>query len=449
MQRTLLLARTLVLAGLASPLLAQSFTQPAQPSARPATSSLAPTFPVNAGWVALGSFDVPAYSAIAPLSNGRTLVFDGEHVDVYDALGGIAQRVCSTGAFRFPSFVVADEARGVAWVSESSQDALWQIDLAQGTFAQIATIHFAFAAARESAGTLLVTASPCGFYCGADVIRLDLATHALATLGHVSGASGPIAFDSGGGLLYGVEANALPQPGELWVARWSAAQLAQAPAQQLTLAAATKAASVLDGDSSLAYDARSNGLVVAETNSLGGTAIVAFDAHGERVGVVAETSVYASNLACVEVSTNGPAGALQAFQPRGMRLTWLETDWAVFPPLTTVRSAEPVRPRLDVVTFANGSVELVVTGAPARSTVLVGVVPATSAITPERVVVNDPALVFSAIPALGANAPSAVCDASGTARIRVRSLPHTQSVLQAFFVDARGRAIASSAPVAH
>lgn len=100
------------------------------------------------------------------------------------------------------------------------------------------------------------------------------------------------------------------------------------------------------------------------------------------------------------------------------------------------------------MTFANGSVELVVTGAPARSTVLVGVVPATSAITPERVVVNDPALVFSAIPALSANAPSAVCDASGTARIRVRSLPHTQ-VLQAFFVDARGRAIASSAPVAH
>lgn len=150
MQRTLLLARTLVLAGLASPS-SRAVLHAARSAERAARDLFSRAdVPRERGLGRARELRRPPRTARSPpLSNGRTLVFDGEHVDVYDALGGIAQRVYQRARSASVVPVVADEARGVAWVSESSQDALWQIDLAQGTFAQIATIHFAFAAARE------------------------------------------------------------------------------------------------------------------------------------------------------------------------------------------------------------------------------------------------------------------------------------------------------------
>jgi len=444
---TVFAAWTAVLASCFSPAFAQVSARPAPQRVAPTGAALAPTFPVSAGWTPLGSFEVPAYAVVAPLSSSRTLVFDGEHVDVYDAVGGIERRVCTTGAFRFPSFIVADEAHARAWVAESSLDAVWEVDLVSGAFAQVASIHFAFAAAVESSTSLVVTASPCGFSCGADLIRLDLATHALTTLGHVPGASGPVAFDSTGGLLYGFEADVVPQPGELWIGRWSAAQLASgAP---LTAQTATKFASRLDGNSSIALDERSGHVFFAETDFFGGSDVVELDAEGRRVGVVASSPVYVSNLACVEVASSGPSGALQAFQPRGMRLAWLETDFGVSPPRTFLRTAEPARPRLAVTAHASGRVELAITGAPPRTIAVVGVVSAAGAVVPEALVATVPVRLFSALPVLGASAPRGVTDANGALALSMRGLPHATSVLQAVFFDAQGRALATSAPVTH
>lgn len=447
MHQTAFAAWTAVLAFSLSPAFAQVSALPTPHRTAPPSAALAPAFPVNAGWTPLGSFEVPAYSVVAPLENSRTLVFDGEHVDVYDAVGAIERRVCTTGAFRFPSFVVADEATGRAWVAESSLDAVWEVDLVSGSFAQVASIHFGYAAAVESATSLVITASPCGFSCGADLIRLDLATHALTTLGHVPGASGPVAFDAAGGLLYGFEADVVPLPGELWIGRWSAAQLASgAP---LLAQTATKLAGEIDGNSSMAYDERSGHVFFAETDFFGGSELVELDAQGRRVGVVASSPAYVSNLACVAVATNGPAGALQAYQPRGMRLAWLETDFSLTPARTFLRTAEPARPRLGVRSFANGRVELSITGAPPRSIAVVGFVPMAGAVLPEALVATDPARVFSALPALGVNAPRGATDLDGAVVLSTRGLPHVPCVLQAFFFDVNGRALATSGPVRH
>ncbi|MBI5363405.1 MAG: hypothetical protein HZA53_09515 [Planctomycetes bacterium] len=409
------------------------------PSAPPVPQDGFATAP---GYQPIGSAEIPAFSVIAPMRGARTLVFDGEHFDVIGPNGALVRRLATLPSFVFPSFVVVAPSGVTAYAGESSNDALYAVDLFAGGATQVGSLHFNYAACFASADELLLSASPCGFSCGSELFALDLATHALTQRGQLPGASGPLALTDTGELLYGFQANAWPQPGELWIGEWSAQQLANAT--PLTRANSTKFAQGFDGLSSIAADARGGHVFAAVGSFVGPTEIAEFDALGRRLGTVASSSLYVSNLV---VETRVEPGALQPVQPRGARLHWIETDFYSTPSRSFHRVAEPVRPFARIELDATGRRVLRASGAPADTYVSLALARMPHALAVEHAEQTGSGLVFTMFSILSASAPIARTDARGELAV-LWPAPYTgKSVIQLFYRDATGRVIATSAPV--
>lgn len=409
------------------------------PSAAPVPQAVFVTAP---GYQPIGDAEIPAFSVIAPMRGARTLVFDGEHFDVFGPSGAFVRRLATLPAFVFPSFVVVAASGVTAYAGESSNDALYAVDLLAGGATQVGSLHFNYAACFTSANELMLSAAPCGFSCGSELFSLDLTTHALTQRGQLPGASGPLALTAAGELLHGFQAAVWPQPGELWIGKWSAQQLANAT--PLSRASAVKFAQGFDGLSSIAADARGGHVFAAVGSFTGPTEIAEFDSTGRRLGTVASSSAYVSNLV---VETLVEPGALQPFQPRGARLHWVETDFSSTPSRSFHRVAEPVRPRAWIETDATGRRVLHALGAPADAPVSLAVARMPHALVVEHAEPSGEALVFTALPIASASRPIARCDAQGELAV-VWPAPHTgKSVIQLFYRDATGRIVASSAPV--
>ena len=405
----------------------------------------APLFTPVAGYASLGARDIPAYSVIAPLAGHRTLVFDGEHFDVLDPAGALQRRLATLPAFVFPSFVAVAPSGFVAYAGESSNDALLRVDLVAGTATQVASLRFNFAACFAAPDELWISAAPCGWSCGSELHALDLATHSLTLRGQLTGASGPVTVTGAGELLYGFQANVVPQPGELWIGKWSASQLANAPL--LTPMNATKFARDLDGISSIAADTRGGHVfaTVAVGSGFGNPyEIVELDARGERRLVAPAAGTYRSNLVVEHV--DGP-GALQPFQPRGARLHWVETDFTVSPARSTHHVLEPARPNARIELASTGRRVLRVTGAPANARVSIAMARLSHALVVEHAVPTSSTLLFTALPFTSAGEPIARCDALGALERHWPAAYSGRSVVQLYFLDDDGNPIASAPPI--
>jgi hypothetical protein len=420
-------------------MLALSFSAGAQRTPQPAPAH---DFTVAPGYVVVGSHALASFAAFAPLAGSRTLVFDGDHLDVFDASGGLERRLASLPAFRFPSFVVVDAAQSHAWIGESTLHALYRLDLASGALAQVGTLNNAYAACALAGGDLVLSAATCGFNCGNDLFVLDGATLALAQIGHVPGASGPLACTAQDDVLYGFQANGLPQPGELWIGRWSAQ--AVAAGGPLTEVGADMLAGGFDGLASLAVDARGGHVFAAESPFAGTARIVELHAQGRRIATVAESGAFLSNVVVEEV---GGPGALQPWHPRGMRLHWLETDFSTFPPVAWHRTAEPLRPHAFVETDAGGQRWLVARSGPPGAAVAVAVQRSATFPLPESTQPSAGVLLFAALPVPPASSATLACDAHGELRVAWPLAPSGNRAVQLFFYDAAGRPHASTAPL--
>ncbi|MEM7516677.1 MAG: hypothetical protein AAF368_07115, partial [Planctomycetota bacterium] len=239
---------------------------------------------------------------------------------------------------------------------------VWKADLSGGNFEDMGEIVFNFAAAFETANTVIVSAATGGFGNGNTLIRIDTDTFLQTTLGTVPGPSGPVAVDDAGTLFYAPQSNFFPTPaGSAEIVTWSAAQLQGGVIDENNWSVF---ASGFDGSSSLAIEPTFGNVFLAES-VFGGTnnRILEFAKDGELLGEVANGG--GGSVGGLRFVARGGNGSFGAYQPNGgIDLVYSNTDFATFNNLVVV---EPVRPTLVVsgpgINTGAGRVDVSVSGA--------------------------------------------------------------------------------------
>jgi hypothetical protein len=284
----------------------------------------------------------PAFAApMTTLPGGDFVTFDGQNVDRWTAQGAFVQTLGTFAPSVFPSFAVTSPSGTSVIVGESSNQKLFVVPLSGTGPTQLAQLTFNYDATFSPGGELFVSASTGNFGPGNDIYKVGIPGGALTPIAHVSGPSGPIAFDAGGALHYATQSNSFPAPaGSTDVIRWSAAQVAGGG---LTNANATIVCAALDGGASLALDPSTQKFYIAETSFLLGTNRV------RRVGTSQANSpivVDAGSLSIygMQFLPGTSAATFDAYQPStGMRLVYGATDFFS----ASERSiATPARPQL-------------------------------------------------------------------------------------------------------
>lgn len=403
------------------------------------------------GFTLAASTPIPLYSVFAPLAAGTRLEFDGVHVRTVPSAVG-APPLLQLSAFVFPSFLLVDPSSSFAIAGESSSMNLWRIDLVNGGATVLANVSFNFDAALEGSSSLIVSAATCGFGCGNDLVRVDLASGATTTIGNVNGASGPLCFVAGGDLVYAQQSHLFPAPaGAVTLLRWSAATLASGAF--LTEANATVLASGLDGASDLAFDARS-GLLFVSASTYATTldaesAILAFDLAGNLVATVARGNRSLGQLA---VRATGGDGWCAPFEPQGVELWATSTDFVTSEPSELMRirparaSAATSGPGLE----GAGVVRCEIAGAPplGRAWLFAAPIALYDAAEPRTSFLGGSLPLAAPAASWLRVAPSATTDAFGRATFEWTAPhgAHGTHVLQAVFADHQGRIVGTSAP---
>src|SRR5262245_7150786 len=197
-----------------------------------ALASLSPTAQDTAApGFALGPAPYPGGSSLAAtttLSNGDVVVFDGTSVSQFASDGTLLHELGALSTFSFPSFVLADLDEQQVFFGESSTGGIYRLFLGVASAPDlVAFLPLNYDAAQASGDALYVSAATCGFGCGNEIWRVDLATGQTSLVARLPGASGPLAFDSAHDLYYGTASAQFPPPPKpSAVYRWSAAQLA-------------------------------------------------------------------------------------------------------------------------------------------------------------------------------------------------------------------------------
>jgi hypothetical protein len=288
------------------------------------------------GLLPAGSHAVGTSDAYATLATGDRLEFDGVVIRLVADDGTLIQTYETLPFFVFPSFVRLDPTGTYALVGESTRGKIRRVDLAGTGAPVIADLDFAFDAVFEDAGHVIVSAAPCGFGCGSEFYRLDLASGSLASIGSLTGPSGPLAIAANGDLYYGSIPDAFPPPPSP-ILHWTQAQLANGT--PLTDGNASIFVPGIAPASSMAFDPVYGHLFVAAPVYQGTSEVFEFDTHGQLVASVAQSLDYLSGVELLP--THGP-GSFQAFQPDGVNLKYRGTDYiANTSEIRTLRTRRP------------------------------------------------------------------------------------------------------------
>ncbi|MFN0007554.1 MAG: hypothetical protein ACKVXR_06555 [Planctomycetota bacterium] len=307
--------------------------------ALPATGvRAAPAAPdtLSPGFVPHAARPVGAFDAYATLPNSDRIVSDGTTV-WREADDGTVLLVLGTfPAPVFASFVLPDPTSTFALVGESSNGEIYRVELAGGGFNFLCDLDYNFDARFEDAGHVLVSAATCGFMCGNEIHRVDLANGGTTLVAVVSGPSGPLARAANGDLYYGVNPDWPATTGS--IIRWSAAQVSSGTL--LTEAAAAILASGIDPASSMELEPVFGNLFVTQPVFGNTSHVREYTPDGQLRGIVAASPEYLSG---VEFLRTTGIGSFQAFQPAGVRLLYRATDYSAN--TSAVRSVRPRRPR--------------------------------------------------------------------------------------------------------
>ncbi|NOT31325.1 MAG: hypothetical protein HOP15_12840 [Planctomycetes bacterium] len=274
----------------------------------------------------------PTFGATTTLANGEFVVFDGLDVFQYARDGSLLQHLGAIDTWAFPSFILADPDEDELYVGESSTGKIHRFFVGQHTDPDLlATLPFNYDAAQFDDTALFVSAATCGFLCGNEIWRLDLATNQLRLVARVRGASGPLVFDGAAGLYYAISAAFLPPPPRATkIYRWSAAQLAGG--NVLGLADAQFIAGGFEGAARLAFDRRLGALYLVENNFASGANRI------RRVlGAPAESPILVEgqpfrSLANLSLDAGTGPAQLRAFQPLSDAVLTYTTSDFVDPP---------------------------------------------------------------------------------------------------------------------
>ena len=291
-----------------------------------------------------------AGAAYVTLSSGDRVVFDGQNVDLYDAAGGFVANLASLPSFVFPGCLAVNPAETVVLVGESSNGDVYRVNLAGGGLTLLANLPFNYDAVFLDNTRAVVSAAPCGFGCGTDLVRVSVTNGVTQQLAALPGASGPVALAPNGDLVYATVSGSFPPPpGSTDIVKWTAAQVASG--QLLSLADATTLVTGLDGAASLAVDPIRGDVVIAESVFGATSWIKLFRQSGALVSTVVTSSQFLGN---VELLAGAGPGHFYPYQPSdGVYLSYHSDE---------IRTVRPQRPQ---ATFQQaGSVGTVtVTGA--------------------------------------------------------------------------------------
>ena len=293
------------------------------------------------------------------------VTFDGQDL-VLVSPAQPPQVVLHLPAPAFASFLA--DAGGDRVLFADSTDAVWLVPLhGPAPTAPLATVPFAYDAARHPTGRVVVSAKRGGFASADnDLVWLDLATGATATLAVLPGASGPVEVDAHrGDVYYATAANAFPPPpGSCRVLRLPFATIAQATAplglqHAQVVHAGLGAASdlALDGDGDLHFT----------------------DWVNERIGAIDDATGAAPAAGPVTVDyAAAPLGAVtlqyapaapfvfEPFQHHGGTLHVFESDFFATSRLRAVRTAPATLAASAPPPLPAGTVTLTATGGPAH-----------------------------------------------------------------------------------
>jgi hypothetical protein len=269
----------------------------------------APAFqddPLTPGISFEGARQVGEFDAYATLPDGNRVVFDGLEVRLVADDGTLVAVLGTTSRFGFPAFVLPDPTYSYALVAESSAGKIRRVDLAGGGMTFVAHLDFAYDAVFEDGAHVLLTAAPCGFNCGSEVYRLDLASGTLALVASVQSPSGPLTLSPEGDLIYGLQSSAFP-PQPVPILRWTKAQIESGTV--LLETDATTFAPGLNAPTSMKVDPVSGHLLVADSVFQGTSRILEFTASGLPVGSLVESSQFLSGVEPLGATGPGSFGA--------------------------------------------------------------------------------------------------------------------------------------------
>ncbi|MDP6368410.1 MAG: hypothetical protein QF615_02295, partial [Planctomycetota bacterium] len=252
---------------------------------------------ITPGFAITASSPAPAYGAsYATLSDGRIVTFDGASFDLFAADGTLLQNLGTLPAAVWASFVEIDPSETYALIGESQSGDVFSVDLSGAGVTTVANLPYNFDAVFDTDPHFaLISAAICGWGCGNDIVRLEVATGTVTPLAQIAGPSGPLALNALGELYYGTQDPAYPAPpASTDIIYWTAAQLASgAPLDETN---ATLLAAGFDGASALAVDPASQNLFVAENLYGVSGKIHQLDRFGARVAEVASGLNWLSNM---------------------------------------------------------------------------------------------------------------------------------------------------------
>jgi hypothetical protein len=268
------------------------------------------------------------FAATARLSSGELVVFDGLSVGLYDPSGTLVRELGAFEEFVFPSFVAIDPAEERAVLGESSNGDLFEVALGASASPDLLVhLPFAYDAVHQDEEHLLVSAATCGFGCGNEIWRVTLPTRSLELVARVSGASGPLALDAAGNLLYATASAVFPPPPKpTRVLRWSAAQLA------LGLPLSEDDAELVGGGfagaAGLAVDPEHGHVFLLENNFASGeNRLRHVLGSADESATLVEGRPFFSMANLDFLQGDGRAAFLPYQPPTGGRLAWTTTDF--------------------------------------------------------------------------------------------------------------------------
>ncbi len=331
------------------------------------------------------------FAASATTSGGELVVCDGWTVTLYLS-DGTPQRVLThlvdpQAPPLFSSFVRLDPSEQFAIVGESTFGDLLLAPLSATTGPNpIVNLPFNYDAVFEDGEHVLVSAATCGFACGNEIWRVDLATGAATLVALLPGASGPLALDPAGNLYYGtVPAQFPPPPKPSRVVRFDAAEL-HGP-DVLTVHDAQLIGTGFAGAARMAFDPVHGELFLMENNFATGENSIRAVLGSEADSPALLTGRPFFSLGNLEfVPGDGRAAFLPYQPPTGGLLRYTTTDF-----FSTVERFELVarRPALALEgpgTSGPGPFDLTLAGGPPGGSALILFSPAALVHEPETLV---------------------------------------------------------------
>lgn len=274
-----------------------------------------------------------SYPAVLP--NGAAW-FDGSDV-IWLENGQAPRSLLHFTAPRFGAFTLPLRS-GLLLFADSSLGEVWLLSTSLGRAPQqLGSIVLPYDAAQLSPTTVVVSAKLGGYGASDnDLVQIDLTTGAVTNLGHVPGASGAVAVDAQGQIVYATAPATYPPPaGSVQVLRWTAQQVlvAQLGAIPLTQTNAQVLASGIDAVGDLALDSDDDLFFIDWFNGRLGE----INDLGQSAWVESLVDYSVSNVSCGTLQFVGNTGQFEPWSTFGDGQLYIhETDYMQVSQLRTM-----------------------------------------------------------------------------------------------------------------